>query len=320
MHRSLRAWPVLLLLSGCGSESEPESEPGSSTTSAAGSASETASETGSGAGTNPGSGPGPDSGADTSSGAGTESEADSAPDPDPDPETGQPASSALSDEFDDPSTLANWRQWHQVAEVEPRHDLLDIDLTNPGMLTVRPRTSGWFGDYEGPLLYKMIEGDFVIEAWVAASKIGDPSAPPDEQFNSVGLLARDPVTGEGQANWIMASLGRQEGVRVASEGKTTVDSQSVLELIDGPRRGRLRICRVGSRFVIARRLEGEGAFMETQSYDRPDLPDTLQVGMVATGWNSSVPQPDFSRTPDIEGTIDYVHFSAPASEADCTAE
>lgn len=251
--------------------------------------------------------------------AGCSSEEEPEPQPSPDP-AGLPASDALSDEFDDAGTLSSWRQWHQVAGTDRPYELLDIGRTNAGMLTLQPKAGGWFGGNEGPLLYKMVEGDFVVETWVSAAKFGDPGSPPDEQFNSAGLMARDPVTGDGRDNWIMFNVGRQEGARVATEGKTTVNSQSTLELVDGPRQGRLRICRVGSTFVLARRMEGEGAFTVMHRYERSDLPEALQVGMVATGWNSAEPQPDLSRTPDITGAFDYVRFSKPEGEADCTAE
>lgn len=233
---------------------------------------------------------------------------------------GVPATDAgLSDEFDDPATLPRWRRWHEVVGVDARHELLDIDQTNPGMLTLRPRAGGWFGGFEGPLLYKMLRGDFLVETSVQAAKVGDPGAPPDEAFNSAGLMVRDPAHGEGQANWIMYNVGRQQDDRVATEGKTTVDSQSTLELVDGANGGRLRICRLGSSFILARQLEGESQFTVTQRYDRSDLPGDVQVGMIANGWNSSEPQPDLSRTPDLEGTFDYVRFSVPSGEDACTA-
>lgn len=241
------------------------------------------------------------------------------PQPSLDPPGVAASDDGLSDEFDDPATLSRWRRWHEVLGVDPRHELLDIGQTNPDQLTVRPRTSGWFGGFEGPLLYKMIRGDFMVETSVAATKIGDPSVPPDEQFNSAGLLVRDPVHGEGRANWVMYNVGRQLGERVASEGKTTVNSESTLELADGANRGRLRICRLGSSFILARQLEGESQFIVTQRYERGDLPAEVQVGMIVNGWNSSGQQPDLSRTPDLEATFDYVRFSVPTGEGDCTA-
>lgn len=239
--------------------------------------------------------------------------------PDLDP-AGAPASGSLSDEFDDPSTLARWRQWHQVQGEDPRHELLDLAERNPGMLTIRPRAGGWYGHHQGPLLYTMVSGDFRVETWVSAAKVGDPQAPPDEQFNSAGLMARDPEHGPGHDDWVMMNTGRQLGTLVGSEGKTTVGSQSTLELVDGPFRGRLRICRVGSAFVLVRLLEGETEWRVMNRYDRPDLPTDLQVGLVVNGWNSSGEEPDLGRTPDLEATFDYVRFALPQSEADCVAD
>lgn len=233
---------------------------------------------------------------------------------------GVPASAELSDELDDPASLSRWRVWHEVQGEDPRHDLLDIAQTNPGMLTVRPKAGGWYGRHQGPLVYTMVRGDFRVETWVSAAKLGRPDAPPDEQFNSAGLIARDPEHGPGHDDWVMVNVGRQRGELVGSEGKTTVGSQSTLELVEGPHRGRLRICRVGGVIVLARMLEGETAWRVLNRYERGDLPEDLQVGMVATAWNGAEEEPDLSRTPDVEGTFDYVRFMVPGGEADCVGE
>jgi hypothetical protein len=233
---------------------------------------------------------------------------------------GAPASDGLSDELDDPATLSRWRQWDEVQGEDSRTEHLDLAQSHPGMLTLRPKAGGWYGSYQGPLIYKMVQGDFRVETWVSAAKLGNPEAPPDEQFNSAGLMARDPEHGPGHENWVMVNTGHQAGALVGSEGKTTVGSQSTLELVDGPFRGRLRMCRVGGVIVVARMLEGETAWRVLNRYDRSDLPEDLQVGMVATGWNTSAEDPDFSRTPDVEGTFDYVRFAVPSGEAGCVAE
>ena len=226
----------------------------------------------------------------------------------------------LSDEFDDAATLSQWRVWHEVKGVAATHSLLDIDSSNAGMMTLRPKSGGWFDDFEAPLIYKMVRGDFMVEIDVAATKIGSPDAPPDKQFNSAGLMARDPRFGSGRANWVMFNTGRQLGDQIASEGKTTVNSSSVLELIDGPHRGLLRMCRVGNVIVLARQLEGEPSFSVVNRFDRVELPQDLQVGLVAGGWNTSAEAPDTSQDPDLEARFDYIRFSAIGAEADCVAQ
>ncbi len=243
---------------------------------------------------------------------------DDAAEPSLDP-AGVAASEGLSDELDDPASLSRWRQWDEVEGGE-RTEHVDVGESNPGMLTLRPKAGGWYGRYAGPLVYKMVRGDFRVETWVSAAKVGNPEAPPDEQFNSAGLLARDPEFGPGHDDWVMVNVGRQAGTLVGSEGKTTVGSQSTLELVEGGFRGRLRICRVGGVIVLARMLEGETAWRVLNRYERSDLPRDLQVGMVATGWGSSAQEPDLSRTPDVEGTFDYVRFAVPSDEVGCVAE
>lgn len=235
-----------------------------------------------------------------------------------DPE-GVPASAELSDELDDPGTLSRWRQWDEV-EGETRTEHLDVAESTAGMLTLRPRAGGWYGSYRGPLIYKMVKGDFRVETWVSAHKLGNVEVPPDEQFNSAGLLARDPEHGPGHDDWVMVNVGRQLGALVGSEGKTTVGSQSTLELVEGAFRGRLRMCRVGGVVIVARMLEGESEWRVLNRFERGDLPESLQVGMVATGWNTGEEQPELSRVPDLEARFDYVRFAGVGSEADCTAE
>ena len=243
---------------------------------------------------------------------------DTAP-PSPEP-AGAPASQAgLSDEFDDASTLSNWRIWHKVKGVDATHDLLDISTSHDGMMTLRPKAGGWYADNESPFIYKMIRGDFMVEIQVNAAHRERADDPPDEQFNSAGMMARDPASVPGRANWVMFNTGRQLGEQVASEGKTTVNSESTLELIDGPHHGLLRMCRVGAALVLARQLDGETSFSVVHRFDRSDLPTDLQVGLVAGAWNTSAENPDTSRTPDLEATFDYIRFSAIATEADCTA-
>lgn len=232
---------------------------------------------------------------------------------------GMPASEELSDELDDPATLSRWRQWDEV-DGEARTEHLDLAQSNPGMLTLRPKAGGWYGSYSGPLIYKMVSGDFRVETWVSAAKLGNPEAPPDEQFNSAGLIARDPEHGPGHDDWVMVNTGRQLGELVGSEGKTTVGSQSVLELVEGAWRGRLRICRVGAVMIVARMLEGETAWRVLGRYERGDLPEDLQVGMVATAWNTSAEEPELSRAGDVEARFDYVRFSVPEGEAGCLGE
>jgi hypothetical protein len=217
----------------------------------------------------------------------------------------------LSDEFDSAATISDWTLLHVATGAPARHSVLDIATTTPGSLTMVPTAdNGWFEDDKGPFLFKSVTGDFVARTRVVAGRSGDPSQPPTQQFNSAGLLARNPASREGGGeDWLMYNVGFQDG-RVGSEGKTTVDSGSTLFIVDGDHRAELVLCRVGSTFVMFRQNEGTTNLEETNRFDRADLPGTLQVGLIANGYGA---------TPDLTATFEWVRFAVPSSEADCTA-
>ena len=219
----------------------------------------------------------------------------------------------LSDEFNDPSTLARWTVREEAEGDPPATERVAIA---DGRLQLIPTAGGWFGDWVGALLFKTVSGDFIVETHVTASSRTNPDAAPGLPFNSGGLLVRDPASVPGDQSWIAHNVGYQSA-SVATEGKTTVSSQSMLFLVDGIHHGRLRVCRIGDMFVLARQLDDESAWTETHRFERPDLPAQLQVGMMANGWNSTGADPDLGLTPDVDVSFDYVRFHLAADEGDC---
>jgi hypothetical protein len=219
----------------------------------------------------------------------------------------------MSDEFDDPATLALWMQRDEVEGGPASIESLSIA---EGLLQLRPTAGGWYNDYVGAMLYKSMSGNFIIETHVTAVSRSDPASPPTMPFNSGGLIVRDPASGPGAQNWIAHNLGFQSA-SVATESKTTIDSQSELFLVTGIHHGRLRLCRWDDTFVLARRLDGDPAFEETHRFERPDLGWQLQVGMMANGWNSTGSDPDTSVAPDVDVSFDYVRFWRPSGADDC---
>lgn len=220
---------------------------------------------------------------------------------------------ALSDEFENASSLSEWSLRHVVEGGPAQYSTLDINGSHAGRATIVPTSSGWFQDGKAPFLFKLVTGDFVVQIHVNARNSANPNAAPTQEFNSAGLLARDPASVTGSENWIMYNVGFQSSVeRVATERKSTVDSASALFFRDGFHSGRLAICRLGDTFRMFRRLDNENAWSEEpEPFVRSDLPDRLQVGITANG---------FSAPPDITAEFDYVRFSVPSSIADCTAD
>ena len=216
-----------------------------------------------------------------------------------------------SDDFSD-DTLASWSLRHQEVGEAPQYTLLDIDRTRSGALTIEPtRTPGWFAGGTAPLIFKRVSGDFSVEVDVLAESAANPGEPPGANFNSAGLMARDPSSDAGSENYVMVNLGRQNGGQspvIGTESKTTRNSSSTLDIQLGTNRGRLILCRVGSDFRSYRLLDNEVEWRRIASVPRPDLPDSLQVGMVANGFEG----------PDLRATFFEISLRVPQSLEDCT--
>lgn len=244
--------------------------------------------------------------------------------------------SGLGDEFDDPASISQWTR-RTVAEQWNADQLKtwDIGISSPGAMTMVPYASVWYEDYAGAFAFKEVTGDFVVTTrlTVRDTDAGDADDIPGRQFDLAGLLARAPrditpaTWTTGGENYVFVALGNgqrpNESFQV--EAKTTQDSVSDLELRDVPAgAGLLQIARIGDAFVTLYRPDG-GEWSVFRRHDRPDLPDTLQVGMHAyTDWetagamdpfahNGSVVQdfPAGDGFPDLRAEFDWIRFADP---------
>lgn len=246
--------------------------------------------------------------------------------PGPTPPTGL---AALSDEFDDPTSLGDWLR---VFEVEgwPYDPLeaLDVGTTRPGWCTMVPYASTWYQDYRAELLCKEVAGDFVVTTHVEPRDRAGAGAP-GASFSLAGLMLRAPraitpaTWAPGGEDYVFLSLGAADVPgSYQSEVKTTDDSDSVLEIAPGPAAATLRAARVGPHLVLLLRPAG-GAWTVHRRYRRDDLPATLQVGLtVYTDWASCAPLTPYAHNttrvdgdPDLRAQFDYVRFAPPAVPA-----
>jgi beta-lactam-binding protein with PASTA domain len=224
-----------------------------------------------------------------------------------------PGADTFSDEFD-ANSLGDWELRHQVEGTSAQYTVLDINQTIPGSLTIVPTvTPGWFANGDGPLIFKLLTGNFSVQTRVTADSVTSPGQAPGSNFNSAGLMARNPDGASGPENYIMLNIGRQDSSiagSVGSETKTTVNSSSTLFLQPGSNTGDLILCRVGNDFVSFRFLAGDSGWTQTTSFTRNDLPATLQVGMVVNAFNAPA---------DLRASFDYIRLRpTPASVNDCT--
>lgn len=216
----------------------------------------------------------------------------------------------LSDEFDTPATLGDWRRiWREEYWNADQLEQYDLGATRPGWLTMVPHTSVWFEDYRGELAYKEVAGDFVATTRVQARNRtgtgapGSGGGPSGSEFSLAGILVRaprediaccDPGNWQpGRERYVFFSTGSADQTGAWQfEAKTTraaipPETHSVSLLETAPASGdesELRIARIGIYVILLVREPGD-AWRVHRRYARKDLPATLQVGMTCyTDW------------------------------------
>ena len=185
---------------------------------------------------------------------------------------------------------------------------VDIKTENGTLVMTLTRRALWFMTQRGVLLYEPVTGNFKITAEVHTSKSSDTSQPPggDGSVQLAGVMARN---GEGyRENYAFIVVGMDaDGISV--ETKNTVNGMSKFE---GPAwnsaDAELQLCRVGKTISLYKRHAGTGeAWIQAASYDRPDLPATLQAGLnIYTDGQ-----------PDIQAMYDHIQIEAVASAGEC---
>jgi hypothetical protein len=163
-----------------------------------------------------------------------------------------------------------------------------------GALALTPTMTGggniWFDDGEGPLVYKSITGDFTVTTVAHAEDPSNPGSPPPTQFRLGGLLVRDPGGTPGNRNSAHVALGAGDVANpIAVEDKTTVASSSnYLFYPIASADIELRITRSGSTIGLYYRAIGAGSWTLARSHAHPEMPATVQVGMMAYSLSAPV--------------------------------
>lgn len=180
-----------------------------------------------------------------------------------------------------------------------------------GALWMTPRVFGlWFDRNTGPMIYQSVTGDFRVTARVRARRASALDEPPDQAVHLGGLMARDPRT--PPENYVFVVVGRDID-DLSVETKTTEAGRSVFEGPMWPHGSdaELRLCRLGADFHMYKRPIDGGEWALAATFERPDLPPTLQVGAIAY---------TNSREPDLSVGFEEIHFADVFEEADCLAD
>lgn len=216
---------------------------------------------------------------------------------------------SLSDEFDDAKTMQNWKVYN-------REHLKTFEVKD-GKLILEPDAKvdriAWYMDDTGPLIYKQVTGNFLVEVKVKVGSIKEPNRAPYGSFNSAGMVIRDPASEYKNQNWIMYNFGNQD-MGFGREAKTTSDSESYLSIDSAPSKfnsGKLRFCRVGSTFYLYHWMENEKEWIAeeaSEEFERGDLPKIVDVGIII---NAS------GKPKEIRAEFDYVRFGGVKKKEEC---
>jgi hypothetical protein len=165
----------------------------------------------------------------------------------------------------------------------------DWQLINPQGVRISVDSAGlvldligpllWFNEQRGVLFYRSVTGDFRATATVRTWKASDPAAAPgqDGTIQLAGLMARTEVPVENYVFIVSGSIGMSTGL----ETKTTTSSQSIYVQRGLPTGGdaELRLCRRGPTFELSwRHVDSSEAWTLMSTFERRDMPQTLQVG------------------------------------------
>lgn len=240
---------------------------------------------------------------------------------------------ALSDEFDHPASILRWQR---VQEVEgwnaDQLERWEVDASRVGRMTLAPYTSTWYQDYRGVLVFKEVSGDFVATAEIEPRNRAE-SGPPSRSYSLAGIMARAPrpeVTSPqtwtpGGENYVFISLGTADAPgSYQFEVKTTQNSVSHLEISPGVSDAQLRMARIGSAVIVLLKPAGQ-PWRVHRRYHRPDLPESLQVGLTAyTDWGNVSPLAPLVHNqtvntggqPDLVAHADFFRYARPQIPAE----
>lgn len=190
----------------------------------------------------------------------------------------------LSDEFDSGTLNSDWNIFQEQYFTSPisiNNGLLQLNLDN----NLCSPTCVWWKENNAGFIYKSVTGNFDVTTAVFAKQKNDVSLDITNDFQLTGLMVRNAEsTNSGLENYIFNVTGIRSDTP-SIELKSTLNDVSTIEAYtDNMTTGtssELRIVREGSIFRLYSRPIGSSTWIFRNSFTRPDLPNTLQVGVIS---------------------------------------
>lgn len=190
----------------------------------------------------------------------------------------------LSDEFEGLVLDSSWMHFQQeYYSVDVSNGQLSMDIDGSNCNNNCP----WFHSQSAGFVYKNVTGDFdlisVVESEESSGSNSGNDINNDTQLG--GLMARN--GNSNSENYVFNVVGTRFDIPSIETKSTTNNSSGTIEHFGiSNTRAELRMTREGSTFNMYSRDIGDSIWIHRSMFDRPDLPDTLQVGLIAYAFES----------------------------------
>lgn len=166
-------------------------------------------------------------------------------------------------------------------------ELVDYKFTDKGLIVEPIEESVWWKNKSAASLYHHIKGDFDIQVKVLTRKASNQASYPDQDYQFGGIILRDPSANAvlGRENHVFNVVGyRGGGLQIETKNTTNGYSQvSGFDWSSGD--ADLRIHRTGNQFDMYARLPTSNEWVQVNSFERNDFPDTLEVGLIVYAYS-----------------------------------
>lgn len=212
----------------------------------------------------------------------------------------------LSDEFDNSSINSSWLLFNNQMFTTPvpiNNGFMEINVDD----NLCSPTCVWWKESNAGFIYKTVTGNFDVVTAVFTKQKSNPSLDIDNDTQLAGLMARDPAsTSSGNENYVFNVTGVRfdtPSIELKSTSNNTSTINAYTDNMTTGTNAELRIVRENATFRMYSRPIGSTTWTLRNTYNRPDLPTTLQVGVIAYTFESFPGK--------LSARFDYIRYSDP---------
>ena len=148
-------------------------------------------------------------------------------------------------------------------------------------LLIQPYVNGlWLGEFQGPMVYQWIDGDFELITNLEITQSRDQTVLPDKGFQMAGLILRNPDAKKEEHALLSLGTRGSSKLKLSYQLTKSGKSKSRTAKFEG-RNIHLRIVRQGGKVDLYSKEAANSDWSLLERYHLEDLPNRIQVGMMA---------------------------------------